>query len=272
MNKVIRTILILLCTAVMVYSAWQIWGILRTYREGQDNYTALEQYISIPGPESTPTQAATEAPLDITATEPTVPEMPDLSGWPQVDFPGLQQINPDTVGWIIIQGTNISYPIVQSDDNDYYLDHLFDGTANRAGCIFLDHRCAGDFSDLQSIIYGHHLRDKTMFTALMQYKKQAFYDTHSTALLLTPTAYYTVRFFSGYVSDNRSTAWALDLTGEAYAAWLEELREKSCFDSDYIPTVQDRVVTLSTCTYEFDSAKFVLHGYIEEAVEIPAIP
>ena len=104
----------------------------------------------------------------------------------------------------------------------------------------------------------------------MDYKRQDFYEEHPVALLVTPDAYYEIQFFSGYVSDTWGNAWDLTFTQEQFSSWLEEIQARSCFASDCAPTDQDRIVTLSTCSYEFDRAKFVLHGYISETVPNPA--
>lgn len=202
-----------------------------------------------------------------TEDSPVVTEAPDTSAWPLVEFAQLSKINPDIVGWIYIEGTNINYPVVQGTDNNYYLKHLFDGSYNSSGCIFMDAACASDFSDPHSIIYGHHMKNKSMFSGLMDYKDQAFYDEHSVALLVTPSAYYKIHFFSGYVSDTWGNAWNLNFNEYEYISWLNDIQRKSCFTSDYIPTSEDRIVTLSTCTYEFDTAKFVLHGYVSEIIK-----
>lgn len=258
MKQKLRLVLLLLSVCVFLFSGWKLTTLLLSYRESADSYSALMRYVSF---ETTP-PAPQISPSVPDTTEPA----PDVSRWPQVDFEELARINPDIVGWICIEGTNINYPIVQGDDNDHYLNHLFDGQRNRAGSIFLDYRCAPDFTDRHSIIYGHHLKDRTMFTNLMRYKKQAFYDEHSVILLVTPDAYYQIRVFSGYVSDNRANAWELELDDQAHAAWLEEITKKSCFLTDHAPEPDTPIITLSTCTYEFDNAKFVLHGYIEEAI------
>lgn len=105
-----------------------------------------------------------------------------------------------------------------------------------------------------------------MFGGLMGYKEQSFYEEHDVALFVTPTAYYKIRFFSGYVAHATENAWNLHFDDDDFTVWLNELQSKSCFESDYAPSCDDRVVTLSTCTYEFDSARFVLHGYISEAI------
>lgn len=259
-----RTRILLLCffTTVLAFSLWKLWGIFRSYQQGKDHYQAIEQYVTVSDHHSNTEEKAVPS-FEVSAT---VDNTVDLSAWPQVDFEQLSQINPDIVGWIYIEGTNINYPIVQADNNRYYLNRLFDGTYNGSGCIFLDYRSSSDFSDRHSIIYGHHMKDKSMFGGLMQYKKQAFYDDHPAALLVTPDAYYKIQFFSGYVSDTWSDAWELSFDEYGFISWLNDIQEKSCFKATGFPTVEDRIVTLSTCTYEFDTAKFVLHGYISQVV------
>lgn len=265
MKKKIRLLLIVLFAALFLFSAWQVVGILQTYQKSQTSYDALEQYVSFgntEGPEVRP-----DSTDNVVSVETKPLEVPDVSAWPQVDFDELAKINRDIVGWIYIEGTDINYPVVQGTDNDYYLKHLFDSTYNSSGCIFLDYRCADDLSDRHSIIYGHHMNNKTMFGGLMNYKKQTFYDGHSVALLVTPTAYYKIQFFSGYVSDNWSNAWDLSLDDADHAAWLKEIQDKSYFETVFAPATEDSIITLSTCTYEFESAKFVLHGYICETID-----
>ena len=260
MNKKLRPVLILLFASVFLFSGWKLTQALLSYRESADTYTTLEQYISF---DTTPLPPATQP--DDTAS-PTQPR-PDVSRWPVVDFEALSEINPDIVAWIHIADTNISYPVVQGQDNDHYLHYLFDGTKNKAGSIFLDHRSDPHFRDRHTVIYGHHVKDKTMFSRLMRYKKQSFYDEHTDILLVTPDAYYSLRVFSGYVADSHTNAWDLDMTEQEHEQWLSQIREKSCFQTDYAPPPGAPIITLSTCTYEFDNAKFVLHAYIEQVIE-----
>lgn len=266
MYKFIRRALFLFFGSVFLFSGWKLWQIWSGYQQGQSSYDALSSYVSFA--ETTLPTVPTFRPAPTVPSD-TVPptEPPDVSRWPQVDFAELSNINPDVVGWIYFEGTKISYPIVQGEDNDYYLDHLFDGTANRAGCVFLDYRCAADFSDRHSIVYGHHLRDRTMFTNLMRYKSQDHYDQHPTALLVTPEAYYEIQLFSGYVTNVKSDAWALNLDEITHAGWLQEILDRSCFKPNATPTEDDYIITFSTCTYEFDNAKFVLHGFVSQRIE-----
>lgn len=268
MKKIIRRGLFLIFIVVFLFSAWQLWRIYSEYKEGRSSYDLLTQYVSFAetGPDST-ISAIPATRLESDLREDHNTEAPEISAWLEVDFVQLIKINPDIVGWIYIEGTNINYPVVQGADNDYYLNRLFDGTHNGAGCIFLDYRCASDFSDQHSIIYGHNMKDKSMFSGLMNYKDQAFYEEHSIALLVTPTAYYKIQFFSGYVSEDHSNAWELSLDDANRAAWMKEIQERSCFVSNYIPEPENNIITLSTCSYEFSNARFVLHGYISEKIE-----
>lgn len=251
-----RTLLLVLFTGIFLGSAWQLFSTQEEYQESQNSYSVLDQYISIPDP-------TTEVIVDTTsATIPTEPDAEDNTVWPVVDFEALQEINPDIVGWIYIEGTEISYPIVQGEDNSYYLKHLFDGTYNSSGCVFLDAASSDDFSDFNNIIYGHNMKNGTMFHALMNYKEQQFYDEHPVALLLTPSQNYKIMLFSGYVASNSDNAWQTDFTASSYVQWLSEITGESCLEAEVSPTEDDIILTFSTCSYEFSNARFVLHGII----------
>lgn len=103
-----------------------------------------------------------------------------------------------------------------------------------------------------------------MFSGLTQYKKQEFYQAHPTILLITPEQNIRVEIFAGYVANVKDDAWEIALELDTkFEAWLEAARSRSCFESDMIPAVTDRIVTLSTCSYEFDNARFVLLGIVQ---------
>ena len=271
MKKLIFNLLILFFFVVFLISFWKFGTTMRSYYDSQDSYSQLDGYISYDEPaETTGTDLYVQEQEPVNdQVEPEHAVEPDLTGWPQVDFFHLSQINQDVVGWLVIEGTNINYPLVQGTDNDYYLNRLFDGTYNSAGCLFLDFRCEADFSDKHSIIYGHHMKNKSMFADLVEYKKQAFYDEHPIALLMTPDAYYKIQLFSGYVADDSANAWDLMLGDTDFNAWAKAVQKKSRFQTDHFPGEEDRVITFSTCTYEFDNAKFVVHGYISEEILLP---
>ena len=277
MKKSTRILLICLFASVLVFSLWRLWNIFRAYQEGNNQYESLEQYATVLDYMDRDNTGETVSMV----VEPSVTEIPednalvkenvDVSAWPQVDFEQLALINPDIVGWIYIDGTKINYPVAQADNNNYYLNRLFDGSRNAAGCIFLDYRSSSDFLDRHSIIYGHHMKDNSMFADLVLYKKQTFYDEHPVALFVTPDAYYEIQFFSGYVTDTWSDAWNLNIDETEFDNWLSQLRKKSYFEASACPSKEDRIITLSTCTYEYDTAKFVIHGYVSKCIDKPGI-
>ena len=185
MNKrIIYAILIFIFTGIFALGAFQIYRQLKEYEEGDSAYTDVEQYVTV-GEDGQKDENPSDENTNI--------------NWPAVDFAALKEINPDIVAWVYIEGTEINYPVVQGTDNQYYLKHLFNGKWNSSGCIFLDRRNEPDFSDRHSIIYGHHMKNGTMFSGLTQYKKQEFYQAHPTILLITPEQNIRVEIFAGYV-------------------------------------------------------------------------
>lgn len=103
------------------------------------------------------------------------------------------------------------------------------------------------------------MKNGTMFSGLTEYKKQGFYEGHPTVLLMTPEQNIRVEIFAGYVASVQENAWEIALGSDVeFGEWLEEAKERSCFKSEITPAVTDRIVTLSTCSYEYDNARFVL--------------
>ena len=256
MKKVLCLLLMILLVGVLVYSLRQIVDITTEYQAGSDSYEELEDFVVMPP--TRPVAEETNDPEDPTEAETEEPEIL----WPEVDFDALSQVNADVVAWIYVPGTNINYPVVQGSDNDYYLTHLFSGKRNSAGCIFLDCDGAGDFSDMNNVIHGHHMKNGSMFADVCDYKTQSFYEEHSTGMLLTPGGNYEIRFFSGYVCNTESDAWDTAFSDAGYSQWLDHRIRKSYFYSKVVPTAADRIITLSTCSYEYDDARYVLHGVL----------
>ncbi len=260
--------LLLLCMVflgVAGYFGIRLYKQWNTYRMGEEAYEALAQYVHL---DSSPvreeiTKEQEPMPTDTTQCEQEPATQSDETSWPTVDFEALQAINPDIVAWIFMEGTNINYPVVQGDDNSEYLYRLADGTSNSAGSIFMDYRNRSDFIGRNTVLYGHHMKNETMFGAIVNYKEQSFYEKHPACLLLTPEGNYTLEFFAGYVANLNSDAWKLEFeSDEEYGAWLEWAVAKSTFQSKICPTAQDRVMTLSTCSYEYDDARYVLLGIL----------
>lgn len=184
-----------------------------------------------------------------------------------VDFELLQAENKDIVAWIYCEDTVINYPIVQGEDNQYYVRRLIDGSYNTAGTLFLDFRNSGDLSDCNSIIYGHNMTNDTMFGTLVEYKDQAYYEAHPTLWILTPERAYRIDLLAGLVtsSDDLSTYCFYGDTSELHAG-LEKSIAASTFDAGVTDfSAIDQIVTLSTCTYEHPTARYVVIGSMTAA-------
>ena len=253
MRSLLTKILAAALLLVFLFSGWNLYRIYRGYAAAERQYQQLEQYVSPP--------TAAPEPTAPTVSEPSEPEPPP---YPQVDFESLRAINPDVVGWLTIDGTRIHYPVVQGSDNAFYLNHGFEGQANSSGCLFLDVDNDGTFQEANQIVYGHYMKNGSMFHDLASYKEQAFFDAHPTGWLLTPETAYRLEFFSGYVSDVYGDAWETEFAEQAFPAWLQVCRDNSRFRSDVIPETNSRVLTLSTCSYEFQNARFVLHAVLQD--------
>lgn len=222
------------------------------YRTGELAYgTLAETVINLPEPTHAQSSEHPEQPQQ---------EEPIL----QVDFDALKNINPDVVGWLYCPNTVISYPVVQGEDNVYYLNHLFDGRQNSSGCLFLDSRCEG-WDGKNSVIYGHHMKNGTLFASLENYQDPLYYEAHPRLFLLTPDSVLTIDLFSAYVTSEESDSWKLDFSSQdEFESWIDSTRERSCFDSNIIPQVSDQIITLSTCNYTFANARFVCHGVLRK--------
>lgn len=275
MKSLILKILIFIFLLMFLYSGWQLYRIYYNYKSAKDQYQDLTQYVCIPADSisDSVTQTAKdqktagrqEPEAQSQAVEKQYTTSTDFQGNlpPQVDFPALSDINSDVAAWLLIEGTQINYPVVQGEDNDFYLTHQFDRRYNQAGCLFLDIENDASFQEYNQIVYGHHMKNKSMFHDLTNYKDQAFFDAHPTGWLITPSAAYQLHFFSGYVSDASGEAWDTDFTEEEYLIWLSSRQDHSLFSSSIQPTKDSRVLTLSTCSYEFQDARFVLHAVLQ---------
>ena len=178
---VIRIVLILLLFGIVAFSAYRIYAIVHEYAIGQDTYRSVaDAFLITPSP--VPKNAAVPIPTPV----PSDSELPSASPDPDddriagtapiaVDFERLLQENGDCVGWIYCEDTKINYPVMQSDDNAAYLHRLFDGSYNSSGSLFMDFRNDPNLTDLNTVIFGHSMKDHSMFATLRDFRNQTFY-------------------------------------------------------------------------------------------------
>lgn len=243
--------LMVVFAAVIALSIFKIAENKKEQQIGTDAYASLmETVIKVDPPKVVEYDAA------ITEEMPVVDvERPSV----EVDFNALQAINEQGVAWICSNDGSIHYPVMQGTDNDYYLNHLPDGTVNRNGSIFMDFRNQADVSDQNTFIYGHNMLDGTMFASLGRYSEAGYYEAHPSLLLVTPERSYSLQVFAGCVVPGNSDVYQISYQNdEDFSAYLTKIRAMSEFSAPVEVTDDDRVVTLSTCAYNYEDARYVL--------------
>nr|WP_297864304.1 class B sortase [uncultured Acetatifactor sp.] len=290
MGKGIRRAVTAAAFVLFVFSAATAGSILyeryrdrALYQEAQDSYVSFREESG-------------EAEGEGTERTGNAPEEGGLSGGIQpyregeagkeraplvVDFAALREENEDIEGWLYCEGTPINYPVVRGEDNSFYLDHSYDGKASSSGAIFLDAANESGFADANSILYGHHMKNGSMFACLEKWSDQEFYEEHPEMWLLTPEGDYRIVLFAGYTTAADSETYMIftDSCGEL-EAYLKACAEKSDFQVEAAGEAGRQVTTvgspgaepetaaragyvvLSTCAYSFEEARYVLHGVL----------
>lgn len=178
-----------------------------------------------------------------------------------VDFAELKKINPEVVGWIQLNGTNVNYPFVQTNDNEFYLNHSIDKSTNSAGWVFMDYRNKLKEFDKNTILYAHGRGDNTMFGSLKNVIKTNWLQKTANHIikLSTETENTLWQVFSVYyiptTNDYIQTTFIND---EEYEIWLNTIKTRSIYSFDTTVSASDKVLTLSTCKNKDE--KIVLHA------------
>lgn len=186
----------------------------------------------------------------------------------KINFEELSEINSDIVAWIEIEGTNINYPIVQSNNNTYYLKHSFYKKYSNYGTIYMDATANKDFTSKNTFIYGHYTANKSMFGELGNYMKQSFFEEHPYVTLYTPEKTLEVEIFSVHVDNASSDSYQMNFTtDEAYKEYIELMKQKSVINSSIeVDYTNDKVITLYSCSRETNYQKqdrYYIHGVIK---------
>lgn len=180
-----------------------------------------------------------------------------------VDWKALKKVNPDVQGWLYQKGTVINYPVVQGTDNDTYLHTRFDKQWSGGGTLFVDCKMEKDFRGFNSIIYGHHMKDGSMFRSIRGYTKEdGYYDKHKTLELATPHGNYHLVVFSAFITkatDEDTYKMTYDeAEKQAYIDRAWERSELPITRDSVDVTKNDRLVTLSTCAYDYEEARYIV--------------
>lgn len=192
----------------------------------------------------------------------------------RVDFDKLLEVNEDTIGWIRFypEPELINYPVVQGNDNDLYLHKTFSANENTLGAIFVDVNCSPDFMDKNTIIYGHRMKDGSMFRKLEEYKEESFWEENPYFYIYTPDGKeITYHIYSAGVVKDTDETYTYSFEDDAdFQSFIDYTKKTASYDTGVEVSLDSQIVTLSTCTAASDEHRFVVHGvkireaYLEE--------
>ena len=250
----VRIIVLIAALGVFAFAAFRLGSMLLDYKAANDQYNSItESYSATPTPGPTPTPATVNPSVVTNAEDATPPKV--------IDWGALRAKNPDVVGWIYmnVPGGTIDYPIVQGDDNDEYLHTGFDGNYLYAGSIFMDSYNSRDFSDGNTIVYGHNMKNKSMFARLRDIR-EADYQSDPYFWILTPAGDYRYHIYSIADVDIDNDVYYLFRGYEAdFLDWEKKIQGQSMYQNNVQFEAGDHTVTLSTCT-ESGSRRRVVVG------------
>ena len=185
----------------------------------------------------------------------------------EIDFGVLKSVNKDAAAWLYCPDTVIDYPVMRADDYSYYLNHLPDGTVNGNGSLFIDYNCASDFSEPLTVVYGHHMKSGNMFGSLVGYKGQKYYEEHPFMYLYTEHGNYRIDVLYGCIIGAGQWRARAFMCAENIDALLAYAAHNTTFESEAAYSEGDRLIAMSTCSYEFNDARYVVIGILKAEYE-----
>ncbi len=266
-GTVLSAVVFIAALAVFLFSGYKLVSILMEYQRGSQTYHAAEEEFIIPNAEASETPAAQEPALpedpEEPGTEPAAPEEKEEAAPVTVDWQAVYEVNPDIVAWIYAEAFPdiINYPVLRGKDNDEYLRHDYRHNYLYAGSIFENSDNAPDFADPHTIIYGHNMLDRSMFSKLKEYADQELVDAHPYFWLLTPRGNYKYEIFAQFVTDIYGDVYTLFAEhSPGLPAWAAAQQEHSSIRRDVTFSEDDYFVTLSTCAKASGPTRIVVIG------------
>jgi len=268
-HKVLTVVLAALLVIGLAGSAWSLMG----YQLGAQDYSEAEKLAGVPAV----TEPAAPAPQkpEVPSQKPQEPvqeapeEDPYATALLETDLAALQEVNGDVLGWIQIPGMELSYPLVQGTDNDYYLHQTWQKKQSSVGSVFLDYRNSGDLNDFNTVIYGHNMKNGSMFGELDLFRDKTFLDEHPYVYIVDDAGCRRYSIFAAFeVSVSTAEAYQLSFSGEEdKQSFIDSCLALSDVTTEAVPTVEDRIITLSTCTGLGYSTRWVVQAVLD--LEVP---
>ena len=187
-----------------------------------------------------------------------------------VDFDAMWEVNPDVYAWITVPGTVIDYPILQhATDNTYYLNYNIDGSYGYPGCIYTENMNSKEFTDNNTVIYGHNMKNGTMFAGLHKFEDSNFFNEHTEVYIYTPEKELRYTIFAAYIYDDRHLLYSFDFADEqVYANYLNDIQNMRSMNAlireDVEVTAEDKIITLVTCMANQPSKRLLVQAVLNQ--------
>jgi len=268
------TVLILVLCAVIAYQGYQM---IRYYTDLRANQALADRAADIfnkaaesktAAPAATDAAMATESPITIVTKPPAATAAPEAAD--RGIQPGILALrdafqNDDIIGYVSIEGTNVQYAVAQAKNNYVYLDEGLDKQPNAAGAIFMDSSNNPEITDYNTVLYGHNMKNGSMFHNLRYYSDKRFLETHNTIVFQTLYEETVWEIFSFYPTQtNFDYIQTVFNDQKDYESFLADIQLKSVVDTGITLTADDAVLTLSTCTNTADNMRYALHARLVE--------
>lgn len=228
-RRIAMDIIMICLVAIIAFSGWKVYKIWHDYKVNRDIYDRIAQLAMPKG----------------------------FTG--DIDFDALRKVNPDIVGWLYYESTNINYPIVQGEDNDYYLHITFEGTWAVGGTLFVDAITEEPFNQFNTIVYGHHMQDHSMFGDIQELKDIEYCKAHPQLELVTPEGKYHLKICAFLNQPADSEIYTTNFhDDESKQEYIDLIRSLASYTTDEDMDTDDRLVVLSTCAYEYQDARYMV--------------
>lgn len=271
MKKKTRWILIGLLSAVFLVSVGMLGYEALQYRQGEETYAEAEELAEVPDLSDVSLPAADSSAETESGGTAYVDPYAELLR--NMDFAALREVNSDIRGWILIPNTVISYPILKTDNNQYYLKHTYSKSSSVVGAIFMECQNDPDFSDFNTIIYGHNMNNGSMFGSLKKYKSKSYWAAHPNVYVTDDTGCHCYQIFAAYEVSTQGETYQLGFSSTAARQeFLNACTALSIIDTGVAPTASDYILTLSTCTGRGHATRWVIQAVLKStaAADAPA--
>lgn len=242
-GNLVSNLILIVAIVVFAVSAFKLYGIFTEYSKGEKEYKKIQEAV-------------------VTTQKKDNGEKEEIFS---IDFDKLLEMNSDVVGWIRFdEPSEINYPVVQGRDNEEYLKRTFEANTNKLGTLFVDVNNPGDFSGKNTFIYGHNMKNGSMFAQLLKYKEESFYKEHPYFYIYTPDGKVrTYEIFSAGVVKDTSDSYIMTYEDDAaFQKYIDYIKQQSAYATMAEVTTGSQIVSLSTCTNVRDDERFLVHGVL----------